>query len=188
MRPSNLLTKIFFFFSKISDKKLFFINLNRMKLKTPPMCLNEVTTIKFMHFDFFLSLLESGYFRPLCLQYPDFFNSNELHLHTDASRIALGSILCNKDDHPVAIASCILNNAGLNYPTIEKEVLALFWPVKPFRSNIYIKNIKMSPHTSPTGFLFRMHDISSRFTKKTKFRVKLEEHDFKIIYNKGKII
>lgn len=119
---------------------------------------------------------------PPILQYPDFSTDNEFKLYTDASGIAIGSMLCNKDGRPVAYASRSLNKAELNYPTIEKEMLAIVWSVKYFRPYLFGKRFKIYSDHRPLVYLFNMNNPSSRLTK---FRLILEEYDFVIEYVKG---
>lgn len=127
--------------------------------------------------------LKSALIKPPVLQYPDFSDSNEFLLQTDASGKAIGSVLCNRDGRPVAYASRSLNKAEINYPTIEKELLAIVWSVKYFRPYLYGKRFKIQTDHKPLMYLFSMRDPSSRLLK---FRLLLEEYDFHIEYIKGK--
>ncbi|KAG7309510.1 hypothetical protein JYU34_005483 [Plutella xylostella] len=117
------------------------------------------------------------------LQYPNLSKSNEFILQTDASGKAIGSVLCNHNGKPVAYASRSLNKAELNYPTIEKELLAIVWSVKHFRPYLYGRKFKIQTDHRPLVYLFGMRDPSSRLLK---FRLQLEEYDFVIEYVKGK--
>ncbi|KAG7301395.1 hypothetical protein JYU34_014336 [Plutella xylostella] len=120
---------------------------------------------------------------PPLLQYPDFSTDNKFILHTDASGIAVGSMLCNKDNKPIAYASRKLNKAELNYPTIEKELLAIVWSIKYFRPYLYGRKFTIFTDHKPLVYLFGMNNPSSRLTK---FRLELENYEFEIEYVKGK--
>lgn len=117
------------------------------------------------------------------LQYPDFSESNQFILQTDASGYGIGSVLCNSDGRPVAYASRSLNKAEKRYPIIEKELLAIVWAVKHFRPYLYGRNFKIQTDHKPLIYLFGMRDPSSRLMK---FRLILEEYDFVLEYLKGK--
>lgn len=119
---------------------------------------------------------------PPILQYPDFSEENQFVLHTDASGYALGAILSNSNGKPVAYASRSLNKGEKNYPTIEKELLAIVWGVKHFRPYLYGRSFKVVTDHRPLLYLFNMKDPSSRLIK---FRLALEEYDFCVEYLKG---
>jgi hypothetical protein len=127
--------------------------------------------------------LKTALITPPILQYPDFSNNNEFILQTDASGIAIASVLCNSDMRPVAYTSRPLNKAELNYPTIQKELLAIVWSVKYFRPYLYGRTFTIMTDHKPLLYLFGMKDPSSRLLK---FRLTLEEFDFKIVYIRGK--
>ena len=61
----------------------------------------------------------------------------EIHVHTDASDIAVGAMLAQnptgKIDQPIAYALQLLSKAEKNYTTIEKEALAMVYAVNKFR-------------------------------------------------------
>lgn len=120
---------------------------------------------------------------PPVLDFPDFSDKNEFVIQTDASGTAVGAVLCNKNMKPVAYASRPLNKAELNYPTIQKELVAIVWAVKYFRPYVYGKSFTIMTDHRPLIYLFSMKDPSSRLLK---FRLALEEYDFKILYVKGK--
>lgn len=116
------------------------------------------------------------------LQYPDFSNDNTFIIQTDASNVALGAILSNKNGKPVAYASRNLNKAEQRYPVIEKELLAIVWATKHFRPYIYGQKFIIRTDHKPLVYLFGMKDPSSRLMK---FRLLLEEYDFTVEYVKG---
>lgn len=120
---------------------------------------------------------------PPVLQYPQFDKDNTFILQTDASGFALGAVLNNKNRRPVAFASRTLNKAEKNYPTIEKELLAIVWAVKYFRPYLYGKRFIIETDHKPLVYLFNMSNPSSRLMK---FRLLLEEYDFDVVYVKGK--
>lgn len=119
---------------------------------------------------------------PPVLQYPDFSENSQFTLHTDASSYALGAVLSNSNGKPVAYASRSLNKGEINYPTVEKELLAIVWAVKHFRPYLYGRTFKVLTDHRPLLYLFNMRDPSSRLIK---FRLTLEEYDFSVEYIKG---
>lgn len=126
--------------------------------------------------------LKNSLISPPILQYPNFNNDNTFILQTDASGYAIGSVLSNSDNKPVAFASRNLNKAELRYPTIEKELLAIVWSVKYFRPYLYGRKFIIRTDHKPLIYLFNMANPSSRLTK---FRLLLEEYDYIIEYVKG---
>lgn len=127
--------------------------------------------------------LKKALMTPPVLQFPDFSDNNEFVIQTDASGVAVGAVLCNKNMKPVAYASRPLNKAERNYPTIQKELVAIVWAVKYFRPYIYGRQFSIMTDHKPLLYLFSMKDPSSRLLK---FRLALEEFNFKILYIKGK--
>lgn len=127
--------------------------------------------------------LKSCMMKPPVLQYPDFSKENIFLLQTDASNYAVGAILSNGDGRPIAYASRNLNKAEKNYPTIEKELLAIVWAVKHFRPYLYGRSFKIMTDHKPLIYLFNLKDPSSRLLK---FKLILEEYDYEIEYVKGR--
>lgn len=150
--------------------------LNRMSRKNATYCWSSECEKSFQKLKLALTT-------PPVLQYPDFSENNEFVLQTDASGQAIGSVLCNSDGRPVAYASRTLNKAEINYPTIEKELLAIVWSVKYFRPYLYGRRFKIQTDHRPLIYLFGMRDPSSRLLK---FRLQLEEYNFTVEYLKGK--
>lgn len=119
---------------------------------------------------------------PPILQYPNFDADNEFIIQTDASGIAVGAVLCNNDLKPVAYASRPLNKAERQYPTVEKELVAIVWAIKYFKPYIFGREFTILTDHKPLVYLFGMKDPSTRLMK---FRLLLEEFNFKVVYIKG---
>lgn len=118
------------------------------------------------------------------LQFPDF--EKPFNLTTDASNFALGAVLSQGPigrDLPVAYASRTLNPAETNYSTIEKELLAVVWAVKYFRPYLFGKKFTILTDHKPLQWLFSLKEPNSRLVR---WRLKLEEYDYNIVYKKGK--
>lgn len=116
------------------------------------------------------------------LDFPNFDINNEFILRTDASGYAVGAVLSNSNDKPIAYASRMLNKAEQNYCTIEKELLAIVWAIKHYRPYLFARKFKILTDHKPLIYLFGMSNPSSRLTK---FRIAIEEYDFTIEYVKG---
>ncbi|XP_071629552.1 uncharacterized protein [Temnothorax longispinosus] len=119
------------------------------------------------------------------LQYPDF--TKPFLLTTDASGTAIGAILSQGQigkDQPISYASRVLNKAEKNYSTIEKELLAIVYAVQHFRPYLYGKKFKLITDHKPLTWLHKLKDPTSRLAR---WRIKLTEYDYEIIYKPGKI-
>lgn len=119
------------------------------------------------------------------LQYPDF--TQPFLLTTDASNYAIGAVLSQGaigSDKPVSYASRTLNKAEGNYSTIEKELLAILFGVKTFRPYLFGRKFKIITDHKPLVWLFNVKDPGSRLIR---WRLKLEEYDYEIVYKKGKL-
>lgn len=119
------------------------------------------------------------------LQYPDF--TKPFNLTTDASNFALGAVLSQGPigkDLPIAYASRTLNPAECNYSTIEKELLGIVWATKYFRPYLFGRRFTIITDHMPLRWLFSLKDPNSRLVR---WRLKLEEYDYEIVYKKGKL-
>lgn len=118
------------------------------------------------------------------LQYPDY--SKPFILTTDASNVALGAVLSQGQigsDKPVAYASRTLSETESRYSTIERELLAIIWSTKHFRPYLYGRKFYIYTDHRPLAWLNSLKDPSSKLTR---WRLRLQDFNFEIIYKKGK--
>lgn len=119
------------------------------------------------------------------LQYPDF--SKKFILTTDASSVAIGAILSQGpigQDRPIAFASRTLNESEQRYSTIERELLSIVWACKYFRPYLFGRKFTIYCDHRPLIFLFKLREPNSKLVR---WRLKLEEFDYDIVYKKGKL-
>lgn len=119
------------------------------------------------------------------LIYPDF--SQQFILTCDASNYAIGAVLSQGPvgkDQPVAFASRTLNKSECNYSTTEKELLAILFGCKTFRPYLYGHKFLIVTDHRPLKWLFNHKDPSSKLQR---WRLKLEEFEYEIVYRKGKL-
>ena len=119
------------------------------------------------------------------LCYPDY--SKMFQIHCDASDIALGSVLMQKDedgiDHPVSYFSRKFNNAEINYTVTEKEALAIVESVKHYSQYVYGYHFQIYTDHAPLRYLFQYKTTIPRITR---WAVLLSEFDYEMIYKPGK--
>ena len=117
------------------------------------------------------------------LQYPDF--KQPFILTTDASNVAIGAVLSQGKiglDKPICYASRTLTQTEQNYSTIEKELLAIVWASKYFRPYLFGQKFKIVTDHKPLTWLFSLKEPNSKLVR---WRLKLEEYDYEIVYKKG---
>ena len=114
------------------------------------------------------------------LAYPDF--TKPFKLTTDASNVAVGSVL-SQNNKPVAFYSRTLNSAERNYSTIEKELLAILNSTKHFRPYLFGRKFLIETDHKPLVWLYKIKEPNSRLIR---WKLKLEEFDFTIVYKRGK--
>jgi hypothetical protein len=103
----------------------------------------------------------------------------------EANNEAIGAVLSQgsiRKDLPTAYVNRTLNNAERNYPTIEKELLAIIWGCKHFRPYLYGRKFTIVTDHRPLTWIFSVKDPSSRLLR---WRLRLEEFDYEVIYKKG---
>ena len=119
------------------------------------------------------------------LQYLDF--TKPFILTTDASNVAIGAILSQGpicSDKPIAYASRTLNDCETKYSTFEIELLAIVWACKYFRPYLLGRKFTIYTDHRPLVWLFKLRGPNSKLVR---WRLKLEECDYDIVYNKGKL-
>ena len=117
------------------------------------------------------------------LQYPDF--TQAFVVTTDASNYGIGGVLSQGNvgkDPPVAYASRTLSDTEINYSTIEKELLAIIFCVETFRPYLYGRRFTLVTDHRP---LVWMHNIKNPGSKLLRWRLRLGEYDYDVIYKKG---
>ncbi|XP_039761835.1 uncharacterized protein LOC120634993 [Pararge aegeria] len=119
------------------------------------------------------------------LAYPDF--TKPFLLTCDASNFAISAILSQGsvgNDRPIAYASRTLNKAECNYSVTEKECLAIIFGTKTFRPYLYGHKFTIVTDHRPLKWLFNCKEPGSKLVR---WRLKLEEFDYEVMYKKGKI-
>ncbi|GKC43669.1 reverse transcriptase domain-containing protein [Tanacetum coccineum] len=106
-------------------------------------------------------------------------------LMCDASDYAIGAVLgqqIEKHFRPIHYASKTMTEAESNYTTTEKEMLAVVYAFKRFRSYLIMnKSIVYTDH-SALKYLFNKKDVKARLLR---WVLLLQEFDFKVIDTKG---
>lgn len=81
----------------------------------------------------------------------------EFHVHVDASYIVLGIVLVQLGEgniyHPIAFARTKLSKVENNYTTIEREGLAMVYPLQNFRHYLFGEHFKMFTDHSALKYL-----------------------------------
>ena len=85
------------------------------------------------------------------LAYPD--PNKEYLLKTDASKLGLGAVLCQKQSdgryHPVAFGSRALHGVEVNYHSTKLEFLAMKWSIKHFQTYLLGCHFKVCMDNNP---------------------------------------
>lgn len=117
------------------------------------------------------------------LQYPQF--DKPFIITTDASQYALGCVISQGEigkDRPIAYASRVLQPAELKYATYEKEALGIIYAIKTFKNYIYGNKFVIVTDHKPLVWL-KSADNNERVQR---WRLKLLDYDYDIIYKAGK--
>jgi len=116
-------------------------------------------------------------FDPILI-YPNF--EKKFSLTTDASNIAIGAVL-SQEHKPICYASRTLNEHELNYSAIKKELLAIVWAMKYFRSYLFGRKFDICDHR-PLVWLSNIKDPNMKLQR---WKIKLNEYDYNIQYLPG---
>ena len=122
----------------------------------------------------------------LYLSFPDYSKDAQLlELYVDASEVGAGACLMQQQSgeyKTIAYASTAFNKAEQNYAPIDREMLAIRWGVKNFRSFLFgIKFILYTDH-KPLLHLKNMSNENARLMRTVN---ELEDYDFVIKYRPG---
>ncbi|KAL4083611.1 hypothetical protein QTP88_028927 [Uroleucon formosanum] len=124
-----------------------------------------------------------GTFQRMMNKYPDF--TRPFNLTCDASNYEIGCVLSQGPigkDLPIAYPSRTLNKAEINYNTTEKELASIVWGVKTFRPYHFGQQFNIITDHRALVWLFNLKDPGPRLTR---WRLKLEEHQYTIHYKPG---
>lgn len=80
-------------------------------------------------------------------------------------------------------ASRTLTKTEQNYSTTEKELLAIVWATKYFRPYLFGRKFTIVTDHKPLTWLFSLKEPNSKLIR---WRLKLEEFDYDILYKPGK--
>ena len=104
----------------------------------------------------------------------------------DASGYAVGGILSQGKigkDKPIAYTSRLLRGPELKYDTYEKETLEIIHAVRTFRPYLFGRKFTIATDHQPLIW-FKTADLNTRVQK---WRLKLSEYDYEVIYKPGKM-
>ncbi|CAH1272763.1 RTL1 [Branchiostoma lanceolatum] len=124
---------------------------------------------------------------PPILAYPDF--SRPFTLHTDASDSAVGAVLSQTTDRGeqvVAYASCTLTAQGRRWATFDREMWAVVWSIRHFRTYLAGRRFTvMTDHKPLLGWSNKLttHDPTGR---RSRWAVELSTYEFDLTYRAGK--
>ena len=120
------------------------------------------------------------------LVHPDF--DQPFILFTDASDVAIGAILLQRDEnkvnHPIAYYSKTLSRAERNYSVTKRECLAVLLAIKHFRPFLYGTHFTIVTDHSSLRWLQQMKDPDGRLAR---WALKLQHYDFTIVHRAGAI-
>ena len=109
-------------------------------------------------------------------------------LHTDASTVALGAVLSQKDNqghhHIIEYASQTLNAAQRNYSIPALECLAIVWALRKFRP--YLHGTHFQVFTDHFGLKF-LQSKKNPSAKLQRWWWEVSEYDFEVVYKKGEL-
>ena len=105
---------------------------------------------------------------------------------TDSYGYAVGGILSQgkiEKDKRISYTSRVLRGPELKHDTYEKEVLAAIHAVQTFRPYVFSRKFTIVTHHQPLIWL-KTADLNTRVQK---WRFKLSEYDYEIIYKPEKM-
>ena len=122
---------------------------------------------------------------PPVLRYPDY--DVPFMLSTDASNVALGAILEQRDEegrvHPVAYASRVLAPAERNYTVTEREGLAVVFALKKFRHYLLPRTFHLFTDHQALRGIFNKPELTGRLAR---WLTLLSEFSYETYYRPGR--
>ena len=125
--------------------------------------------------------------KEVTLAYPDSSEEAQpLLVYTDASGYGIGACLAQFQDNVfrlIAYASVAFNKTELRYSTLERELAAIRWSVRTFRTFIF--GIEFVIHTDhrPLIHLYNLQIVNMRLARTLR---ELSEYNFVIKYTPGR--
>ncbi|KAG1143941.1 hypothetical protein G6F37_012390 [Rhizopus arrhizus] len=120
------------------------------------------------------------------VKYPD--PSKPYKLYTDASDIGVGAVFVQLDeelneDRPICFLSRKLLPNEMNYPIVEKDLLAVIYALKKLRKYLLDKIFTLYTDNTVVRFLFFKRDPGSRLQR---WVLAVQEYAFKVVHLPGK--
>ena len=120
------------------------------------------------------------------LLHPD--NTKQFIVECDASNFAIGAVLSQYDEdnklHPVAYHSRSLNNAELNYPITDKELLAIKDSFSTWRHLLLGAKFKVKVFTDHKNLIYTLGGKIGN-QRQHRWHLFFQEYDFELIYRQG---
>ncbi|OBZ81563.1 Transposon Ty3-I Gag-Pol polyprotein [Choanephora cucurbitarum] len=120
------------------------------------------------------------------LKYPD--PNAQYKIYCDASDVGIGAVLAQWDEEemierPVCFLSRKLTHTEMNYPTVEKECLALVFALQRLRRYVPDKDLVIMTDSTAVKYLFTKSNPRSRLQR---WIVSVQEFQFKVNHLHGK--
>ena len=128
--------------------------------------------------------------KDVTLAYPDYSKeADPIELYTDASGFCMGGCLMQLQKingesarRAIGYVSKAFNKAERNYSTIERELAAIRYCVKAFKSFLYGMKFVIKTDHQPLVYLNRMKNVDSRIARTLE---DLSDFDYRIEYTPG---
>ena len=130
--------------------------------------------------------LKSKLAEEITLTFPNYSpDAEKLQLFVDASGVGAGACLSQYQDNQhkvIAYSSMTFTDTQRRYSTIERELLAIRWGVKSFRSFLFGVTFELYTDHKPLLYLHNMQQENSKFMRTIN---DLSDYDFVIKYRPG---
>ena len=138
-----------------------------------------------VHQESFDALKKALISKPI-LQLPEF--NKPFMLYTDASSIAVGYILCQKNDDGRSISVVEYGGRSLHdtesrYSSSELELLGIIYALRQCR--IYLSNVQVDIFTDNKALTY-LHTMKHTNDRLYRWSIELENYDYNVTYQKRK--